>query len=209
MRAAGDGVTHTLRAAGPVRRAQSRGRSAACWSKPCQTNAPPTPAGSPRWPRTARVDTVVAAILFVFGAVVVVEARRLGAGWTSDGPGAGYFPFYIGLIICISALGVIWQARAAQDPRRGAFRRPRADWAACCRCCCRPRSTCSAIWLLGIYVASALYIALFMIVLGKYPAVKSVVLAVIVNAVFFMMFEVWFKVPLYKGMLEPLRFLGY
>jgi len=35
------------------------------------------------------------------------------------------------------------------------------------------------------------------------------VLAIIVNAVFFMMFEVWFKVPLYKGLLEPLSFLGY
>ena len=28
-------------------------------------------------------------------------------------------------------------------------------------------------------------------------------------AFFFALFEVWFKVPLYKGMLEPLRFLGY
>jgi len=65
------------------------------------------------------------------------------------------------------------------------------------------------IWFLGLYVASAIYIALFMIVLGKYAPVRSVVLALIVNAVFFMMFEVWFKVPLYKGTLEPLRFLGY
>ena len=66
-----------------------------------------------------------------------------------------------------------------------------------------------AVVFLGLYVASALYIALFMIVLGKYSVVKSVVVAVIVNALFFMMFEVWFKVPLYKGTLEPLRFLGY
>ena len=65
------------------------------------------------------------------------------------------------------------------------------------------------IVFLGLYVASAIYIALFMIVLGKYSAVKSVLVAVLVNAVFFMMFEVWFKVPLYKGTLEPLRFLGY
>ena len=48
-----------------------------------------------------------------------------------------------------------------------------------------------------------------MIILGKYSHVKSVLLAIIVNTVFFMMFEVWFKVPLYKGTLEPLRFLGY
>jgi hypothetical protein len=62
---------------------------------------------------------------------------------------------------------------------------------------------------LGLYVASAIYIALFMIVLGKYSPLKSVLIAVIVNAVFFLMFEVWFKVPLYKGTLDPLRFLGY
>ena len=66
-----------------------------------------------------------------------------------------------------------------------------------------------AIMLLGLYVASALFIALFMIILGKYPALKAVVLGVAVNALFFVMFEVWFKVPLYKGALEPLGFLGY
>jgi hypothetical protein len=48
-----------------------------------------------------------------------------------------------------------------------------------------------------------------MIILGKYPRVKSVVLAFIIMAFFFVLFEVWFKVPLYKGTLEPLRFLGY
>ena len=33
--------------------------------------------------------------------------------------------------------------------------------------------------------------------------------AVAVNTIFFLMFEVWFKVPLYKGIYEPLSFLGY
>ncbi len=54
-----------------------------------------------------------------------------------------------------------------------------------------------------------IYIALFMIVLGKYPPAKSVFLGLAVSAFFFLMFEVWFKVPLYKGTLEPLSFLGY
>jgi hypothetical protein len=58
-------------------------------------------------------------------------------------------------------------------------------------------------------VASALFIALFMIILGKYSPLKSVVVGVAVNALFFMMFEVWFKVPLYKGALDLLAFLGY
>jgi hypothetical protein len=48
-----------------------------------------------------------------------------------------------------------------------------------------------------------------MVLLGKFGAVRSVLTAVIVAAVFFAMFEVWFKVPLYKGSLDPLAFLGY
>ena len=56
---------------------------------------------------------------------------------------------------------------------------------------------------------SAIYIAVFMIVLGKYAAWKSVLIGVLVSAAFFAMFEVWFKVPLYKGSLDLLAFLGY
>jgi len=66
-----------------------------------------------------------------------------------------------------------------------------------------------AVALLGLYVASAVYIALFMVVLGKYAWAKSAAVAFAVNALFFLMFEVWFKVPLFKGSLDPLRFLGY
>ena len=158
--------------------------------------------------RNATMDTIVAAILFVFGVVVVIEARRLGAGWTTDGPGAGYFPFYVGLIVCISALGVMWQAQAKKTRDDGAFV-DREQLSRVLSVLLPAAVYVLAIWLLGLYVASAVYIALFMIILGKYPPLKSVVLGVVMAAIFFMMFEVWFKVPLYKGLLEPLRFLGY
>ena len=164
--------------------------------------------GSPAVVKNCTVDSVVAAILFVVGAVVVFEARRLGAGWTSDGPGAGYFPFYIGLIVCISALGVIYQSRAPKTRDESTFV-DREQLGRVLSVLLPAAVYVLGIWVLGIYVASAIYIALFMIVLGKYPPLKSVTVATIVVAVFFTMFEVWFKVPLYKGLLEPLRFLGY
>ena len=66
-----------------------------------------------------------------------------------------------------------------------------------------------AIQVIGIYVASAIYIALFMVILGKYSWVRSVILALAVAILFFCLFEVWFKVPLFKGMYDPLSFLGY
>jgi hypothetical protein len=164
--------------------------------------------GGPAVARNCTVDAVVAAVLLIVGIVVVFEARRLGAGWTSDGPGAGYFPFYIGLIVCISSLGILYQSLFGKKRDTGTF----VDRQ-------QLRRVMSVLWpaavyvlgvtFLGLYVASAIYIALFMIVLGKYSPVKSIVVAVAVNTVFFLMFEVWFKVPLYKGTLDPLRFLGY
>ena len=154
------------------------------------------------------VDAAVAAVLFVFGAVVVWQAWKLGNSWTSDGPGAGYFPFYIGLILCLaSAANFVKAVRARARGDAGFVDREQLG---------RVLSVLVpaivyvlVVLFLGLYVASAIYIAVFMVVLGKYPIWKAAIVGVLVNAVFFAMFEVWFKVPLFKGAFNPLGFLGY
>jgi Tripartite tricarboxylate transporter TctB family len=165
-------------------------------------------AGSPVVVNNNTVDAVVAIILFIIGVVVIVEARRLGAAWADDGPGAGYFPFYIGIILCISSVGIFYESVVSKSRDTDAFV-DREQLGRVISVLVPAAVYVLAIKFLGIYVASAIYIALFMIILGKYSYVKSVLLAIIVNTVFFMMFEVWFKVPLYKGTFEPLGFLGY
>lgn len=154
------------------------------------------------------VEAVVAVILLILGIGVIVESRRLGAGWTTDGPAAGYFPFYIGVIIVISSVGILYQALAGKNKNTDVF----VDAVQLKRV--MSVLIPAAIYVLatsflGLYVASAIYIALFMVILGKYSWVKSVIAALSVNVLFFFMFEVWFKVPLFKGSLDPLGFLGY
>lgn len=160
---------------------------------------------------TRYVEAFVAAALLLLGVVIVFESQRLGAGWTSDGPGSGYFPFYIGVIIALSAAGILYQALHAKKDQSG--EEPifvDGEQLKRVLSVLLPATVyVLGIALLGVYLASAVYIALFMIILGKYSPVKSALLGVAVNAVFFMMFEVWFKVPLFKGSLDPLSFLGY
>ncbi len=163
---------------------------------------------SPTVANNNTVDAVVAALLFLIGAVVVVEARRLGSSWGTDGPGAGYFPFYIGLILCISAVGIFYQAIFSKNKDTGTFVN-RLQLSRVWSVLWPAALYIVAIQFAGIYLASSIYIALFMVILGKYPPVKSVLLGVVISAVFFLMFEVWFKVPLFKGSLNPLGFLGY
>ena len=154
------------------------------------------------------VEAVTACAILVMGMVVIFGSRALGSGWTSDGPGAGYFPFYIGVILCISGVGTLYQALFGKNKNTEVFvdseqlRRVLSVFIPAC-------VYVLAVQFLGLYVASAIYIALFMIILGKFSPVKSVITALVVTVLFFFMFEVWFKVPLFKGKFDLLSFLGY
>jgi putative tricarboxylic transport membrane protein len=60
---------------------------------------------------------------------------------------------------------------------------------------------------LGIYVASALFMAVFMIMLGSFRWWQTALGVVLVPLVAFWVFEQQFRVPLPKGPIEAL--LGY
>ena len=151
--------------------------------------------------RTAEV--FVAAGFFALGAIVIFDSVRLGFGWKEDGPQAGYFPFYIGAIICVSALICVVAALAVPKERNHSFVEmgqlklvlsvlvPTAVYV-------------GLIGWIGIYAASTVFVALFMRWLGKYAWWKVAAVSVGNSVVFFLIFEVWFKIPLPKGPLEAL-----
>ena len=154
------------------------------------------------------VEAAVALCVLAMGIVVIVGSRALGSGWTSDGPGSGYFPFYIGVLLCISGVGVAYQALFGKNKNTDVF----VDSVQLRRVLSVLLPALvyvGAVQFLGLYVASAVYIALFMVILGKYSWLKSIIVSTSVVVLFFLMFEVWFKVPLFKGQFDPLRFLGY
>jgi hypothetical protein len=60
---------------------------------------------------------------------------------------------------------------------------------------------------LGIYVAGAVYMALYMRLAGRYSWAASLALPLAFTLTMFLVFEKWFLVPLPKGPLET--WLGY
>jgi putative tricarboxylic transport membrane protein len=153
------------------------------------------------------MDIVIALALLVVASVVIADSLRLGMRWGDiEGPGAGYFPFYIGVILAVSSFAVL--LRAAFDRREAArtfvsapaFRQVLAVLVPLI-------FYVAVIGLVGIYVASALFIALFMGYFGRYSPLKCIAVGACVALFLFGMFEIWFLVPLPKGPLEEL--LGY
>jgi MFS family permease len=165
-------------------------------------------ADSERGISTRTAEIVVAAAIFLLGAVVVYDSVRLGWRWGTDGPEAGYFPFYIGVIVCLCATMILLHAVVGKHAGAPVF----VTWAALKRVLqvLVPAAVfVLGVQVIGIYLAAAAYIAVFMLWLGRYRAALSAAVGVVVMTFFFLMFEVWFKVPLYKGLLDPLGFLGY
>jgi hypothetical protein len=151
------------------------------------------------------MEIAVGVFLFVLGAVLIFDANRLGTGWGDDGPRSGYFPFYIGLILCLSSLVSVIRGVRAKGAGDSFVERGQAKLIFAVLL---PTIVyVVAIDWLGIYVASALFIAIFMVWQGKFSWFKSVGISVAVIVSMWLMFEVWFKVPLPKGPLEAL--FGY
>lgn len=159
----------------------------------------------PSWLTVGIADTIVAALFVLLGAVVIYDSRRIGAGWAADGPQAGYFPFYVGLLMAVSGAAVLahtvrgwvhhraWFATRNQLVRVRAVLLPTALYVA-------------AVYWVGIYVASTLFIAWFMVRHGHFRWAAALPVSLGVPLAFFLLFDRWFLVPLPKGPLE--RLLG-
>jgi hypothetical protein len=156
--------------------------------------------------RSVTMELWVAALIFTLGALVVWESQRLGASWGSEGPQSGYFPFYIGLLICVCSLVVFVQALLRIRTDRAVF--VTGEQLKRVIVILLPSTAyVLGVQLIGIYVSSAIFILLFMKIAGKYSWLRSVMVAAVVSVSAFVMFEIWFKIPLPKGPVENL--LGY
>jgi hypothetical protein len=151
-------------------------------------------------------DIVVALMLVAVGGLVISDSLRLGIGWAEDGPSPGYFPFYTGLLIVLSSLCTIALALLGRIKSSGSFV-GRGQLRDVLKIFVPSAIYVGLIDFIGIYVASALFIAVFMRWLGRFRWPAVIIVGVAVPFSFFLIFELWFLVPLPKGPLEDL--FGY
>jgi putative tricarboxylic transport membrane protein len=156
-------------------------------------------------PTYRSVEIGVAGATTVFAIIVIIGSLQVGIGWGAEGPKAGFFPFYIGVLILISS-AVNFIRIVTETSDRGLF----AEWGQLAKVMSVLVPTAIYVALIpwiGIYVASILLIAFFMKWLGRYdwPLVAGVSLGVPLAV--FLIFERWFLLPLPKGPIEA--YLGF
>lgn len=153
--------------------------------------------------RTRGPELAVAGFLLAIAVLVITDSLRVGIGWADDGPRAGYFPFYIGLLLAASSGWVLLSQLRAWSTESAEFATRQ-----------QVGLVLSVLWpmvlyvvlifVIGIYIASAVLIGYFMFRHGKYKPVVALPVAFGVPLFFYAVFERWFLVPLPKGPLEQL-----
>ena len=155
-------------------------------------------------------DLLTATILMALGGVVLYDAVRLGIRWGTEGPGSGFFPFWLAVLLIVISAGVLAQARRRHGMPPFA---PRERLAPVLKVVLPilgfilltdPPGPWTGV---GLYTAAALYLAVYMRWVGRHGWREVVALSVVVPVVTFLVFERWFLVPMPKGPIEA--WFGY
>jgi len=150
-------------------------------------------------PSHRAVELGVAIAMIAFGAVVIAGSLQVGIGWGPEGPKAGFFPFYLGVVIILAS--VMNLLAAFTQDRRKVF----ADWSQLMSVLSVVIPTAIyvvAVPFTGIYAASLVLIVVFMTWLGRYSVAVSAAVSIGTVVAIYLMFEKWFLVPLPKGPIE-------
>jgi hypothetical protein len=153
---------------------------------------------------TRRIELAVAGGFVLLAAGVIYDSVRVGHGWGADGPEAGFYPFYVALLLGAAAGSIFVREWRSAVPRLfvGGTELQRV------LSVLLPSTlyVVALLWL-GLYVASALFLVGFMRLQGKYSWARTLPIGLGVPLLMFAVFERGFGLPLPKGPLEG--WLGY
>jgi len=147
------------------------------------------------------VDVTVSMLLLALAATLGYDNWRTGISWDSTGPEAGYFPFYLSVILAGASLYGLVVAFLSRKDASETFVTRSQLW--------RVMAVfvptflfCLVTQFLGLYVASFFLIAGFMRFVGKIALWKSLLTAFLFTAIMFVTFDIAFDVIMPKGPLE-------
>ncbi|HYC16699.1 MAG TPA: tripartite tricarboxylate transporter TctB family protein [Pseudolabrys sp.] len=161
---------------------------------------------SPAVASTRTVETLVYVLLTALATLLAFDNWRTGMGWEAEGPQAGYFPFYLSVILAAASIyGLVSIFLSRMDEgktfvTRDQLRRVMQVFVPTFLFCLLTQ------WL-GLYVASFLLITCFMWFVGRIALWKSLVTGLVFSLAMFITFDIAFDVIMPKGPLEAL--FGY
>ena len=147
-----------------------------------------------------KADIVVALGLMLVGFLAIGDSIRLGFGWGISGPKAGFFPFYMGLGIFICTFFILLRAiRIYKKEGPGKTLIAEGGLTQILWVLIPAIGVVLLTELIGLHLATVLYLAFYMAWVGKMHWAKVILLSILVPLVVYVLFDRVFLIPLPEG----------
>ena len=147
-----------------------------------------------------KADIIVALGLMAVGLLALGDAVRIGFGWGMSGPKSGFFPFYMGLGIVISTFFIL--LKAIKIYKKEGMGKPLIAKGGLTQILWVLLPAVGVVLLtelLGLHLATVLYLGFYMGVVGRIHWGKVILLSLLVPFVIYVLFDKIFLIPLPEG----------
>jgi putative tricarboxylic transport membrane protein len=130
---------------------------------------------------------------------VAWESLKLDIGWGLNGPEGGFFPFWLAVGLGICCLVILAQAIWRALPALGQPLVRPGGWAPILKVAVPATVMVALTEMIGLYLAAALYIGLYMRWIGKHHWLLVLAVSLGVPLASYVIFDKWFLIPMPKG----------
>ncbi len=151
-------------------------------------------------------ELLMALIMAVFSAYLMWKSAELPIGWVTDeGPGGGFWPFWLSAIMLLSCVGILfnWVMRKSAPSRSMETFITMPVFLNVGVVALALAVTVFLMGWAGTYVALFAFLLFYVGVLGRHGVVSTLLIAIISPIVTFMFFEVLLSITLPKGITDP------
>lgn len=148
-----------------------------------------------------KADIITALLIIAYCIISMIDAMKLKIGWVKNvGPGGGFLPFWLSLAMGVCALIVLVQILLEKEPSTDPFFKDREGLIAVGKVFFTTLFCVILYVFIGAYFGSIIYIAVYMLYIGKRPKFQTALISVLVPVGIWLMFEYFLKIPLPKGL---------
>jgi len=145
-------------------------------------------------------DRVTAALLLAFSVAFAAGALKYYQWWGSGGPGPAFLPFWLGLVMALLAMGLLFRSTRQTDP--GAAWLPRGEGLRDMLVVLGVTVVFVALLnVLGMVIGTALYLAVLVRYLGRHRWWVTAAIACGAAGFNWLVFVHWLRVPFPEGKL--------
>lgn len=146
-------------------------------------------------------EIATACVTAAFGLTIAIGALEFGVGWGPSGPEAGTFPLYMGLVVTAASLVIAGQSVAQRAGLTADFL-SREQFRSVMGFVIPMIAFVAVAVLLGLYVATALYLFATMVFQNGYRLPAALAVSLGMPVFLYLVLEYAFSTPLLKGPLE-------